>query len=103
MSAGKDLFGSLQKLGKAVMLPVSVLPVAGILLGVGSSGFSFIPKIVSDLMAKAGGAIFGNLSLLFAIGVALGMAAGDGVAALAATVDFSSWWRPWRLWPRFEA
>lgn len=88
MSAGKDLFGSLQKLGKAVMLPVSVLPVAGILLGVGSSGFSFIPKIVSDLMAKAGGAIFGNLSLLFAIGVALGMAAGDGVAALAATVGF---------------
>lgn len=70
------------------MLPVSVLPVAGILLGVGSSGFSFIPKIVSDLMAKAGGAIFGNLSLLFAIGVALGLAAGDGVAALAATVGF---------------
>lgn len=88
MSAGKDVFGSLQKLGKAVMLPVSVLPVAGILLGVGSSGFSFIPKVVSDLMAKAGGAIFGSLPLLFAIGVALGLAAGDGVAALAATVGF---------------
>lgn len=88
MSAFKNAFGSLQKLGKAVMLPVSVLPVAGILLGVGASGFSFIPKMVSDLMAKAGGAIFSALPMLFAIGVALGLAAGDGVAALAATVGF---------------
>ncbi len=88
MSAGKDVFGSLQKLGKAVMLPVSVLPVAGILLGVGSSGFTWLPTIVSNLMAKSGGAIFSNLPLLFAIGVALGLAAGDGVAALAATVGY---------------
>lgn len=88
MNVGKELFGTLQKLGKAVMLPVSVLPVAGILLGVGSSGFRFIPTAVSDLMAKSGGAIFSNLPMLFAIGVALGLAAGDGVAALAATVGF---------------
>jgi PTS system glucose-specific IIC component len=88
MKAGRDVFGWLQKLGKAVMLPVSVLPVAGILLGVGSSGFSFIPTVVSDLMARSGGAIFGSLPLLFAIGVSLGLAAGDGVAALAATVGY---------------
>lgn len=88
MSANKDMFGHLQRLGKAVMLPVSVLPVAGILLGVGSSGFSWIPVWLSVLMAKCGLAIFANLPLLFAIGVAIGLAAGDGVAALAATVGY---------------
>lgn len=88
MSVGKDAFGLLQKLGKAVMLPVSVLPVAGILLGVGSSKIAFIPQPVLDLMARSGGAVFGNLPLLFAIGVALGLTGGDGVAALAATVGF---------------
>ncbi len=54
------------------MLPVSVLPVAGILLGVGSAKFTWLPAIVSDVMAQSGGAIFGNLPLIFAIGVALG-------------------------------
>ena len=88
MSPGKNVFGSLQKLGKAVMLPVSVLPVAGILLGVGSSHFSFIPDVISDLMAQSGGAVFENLPLLFAIGVVLGLTAGDGVAALAVTVGY---------------
>lgn len=88
MSANKDLFGHLQRLGKAVMLPVSVLPVAGILLGVGSSNFSWMPFWLSTLMAKCGLAIFANLPLLFAIGVAIGLAAGDGVAALAATVGY---------------
>lgn len=88
MKRGLDLFGTLQKLGKAVMLPVSVLPVAGILLGLGSSNFTTIPAAVSQIMAKSGGAIFAQLPLLFAIGVALGLAAGDGVAALAATVGF---------------
>ncbi len=88
MSAGKNAFGLLQKLGKAVMLPVSVLPVAGILLGVGSSAIPFIPQFILDLMAKSGNAVFSNLPLLFAIGVALGLTAGDGVAALAATVGY---------------
>jgi PTS system glucose-specific IIC component len=88
MKAFKQAFGLLQKIGKAVMLPVSVLPAAGILLGVGSAGFKWIPTRVSELMAESGGAVFGNLSLLFAIGVALGLAAGDGVAALAATVGY---------------
>lgn len=88
MKVFKEAFGLLQKIGKAVMLPVSVLPAAGILLGVGSSGLSFIPGILSSLMKEAGEAVFGNLPLLFAIGVALGLAAGDGVAALAATVGY---------------
>ena len=75
MKAFKQAFGLLQKIGKAVMLPVSVLPAAGILLGVGSAGFKWIPTRVSELMADSGGAVFGNLPLLFAIGVALGLAA----------------------------
>jgi glucose PTS system EIICB or EIICBA component len=88
MKAFQQAFGLLQKIGKAVMLPVSVLPAAGILLGVGSAGFRWIPTAISDLMKESGGAVFGNLPLLFAIGVALGLAAGDGVAALAATVGY---------------
>ena len=70
------------------MLPVSVLPVAGILLGVGSANFSWLPEIVSQIMAASGDAIFGNLPLLFAIGVAIGLTENDGVAALAGTVGF---------------
>lgn len=88
MSEERNAFGLLQKLGKAVMLPVSVLPVAGILLGVGSSQIPYVPPIVLELMAKAGGSVFASLPLLFAIGVALGLAGGDGVAALAATVGY---------------
>ena len=56
-------FGWLQKIGKSLMLPVSVLPVAGILLGVGSAKFSWLPEVVSNVMAQAGGAVFGNLPL----------------------------------------
>lgn len=84
----KASFSSLQKIGKSLMLPVSVLPVAGILLGLGSSNLSWIPGPLSLVMAQAGGAIFGTLPLLFAIAVAVGMAGNDGVAALAATVGF---------------
>ena len=71
------------------MLPVSVLPVAGILLGVGSAKFAWLPPVVSNVMAQAGGAVFGNLPLIFAIGVALGLTGNDGVAALAAVVGFA--------------
>jgi len=81
-----SIFALLQKIGKSLMLPVSVLPVAGILLGVGSAQFGILPPAVSNLMAQSGGAIFGNLSLMFAIGVALGLTKNDGVAALAAMV-----------------
>ncbi|EKD83182.1 MAG: Phosphotransferase system glucose-specific IIBC component, partial [uncultured bacterium] len=45
----QGLFATLQKIGKSMMLPVSVLPVAGILLGVGSSNFSVIPPIISKV------------------------------------------------------
>src|SRR6187397_2849367 len=84
----KNAFSLLQKIGKCMMLPVSVLPVAGILLGVGSANFSFLPESLSLVMAKSGDAIFGNLPLLFAIGVAIGLTENDGVAALAGTVGY---------------
>ncbi|AGH81582.1 PTS glucose-specific subunit IIBC [Psychromonas sp. CNPT3] len=70
------------------MLPVSVLPIAGILLGVGAAKFSVLPDVVSQLMEQAGGAIFGNMALIFAIGVALGFTKNDGVAGLASVVGY---------------
>src|SRR2546428_7489946 len=70
------------------MLPVSVLPVAGLLLGVGSAHFAALPAVLSNVMAQSGGAIFGALPLIFAVGVALGLTENDGVSALAATVGF---------------
>src|SRR4249919_452300 len=88
MPSFKNAFSLLQKIGKCMMLPVSVLPVAGILLGVGSANFSWLPEIVSQIMAASGNAIFANLPLLFAIGVAIGLTDNDGVAALAGTVGF---------------
>ena len=88
MSSFKNAFSLLQKIGKCMMLPVSVLPVAGILLGVGSANFPWLPVAVSQIMAAAGSAVFGNLPLLFAIGVAIGLTENDGVAALAGTVGY---------------
>src|ERR1700741_2274673 len=84
----QSAFSLLQKVGKCMMLPVSVLPVAGILLGVGSANFSWLPYSVSLIMAKSGDPIFGNLPLLFAIGVAIGLTENDGVAALAGTTGY---------------
>src|ERR1700722_1609508 len=69
MSWAKASFSFLQKIGKALMLPVAVLPVAGILLGVGSAHFEFIPTVVSNIMAQSGGAIFGNVVMLATMGV----------------------------------
>src|ERR687896_671736 len=90
MSFGRTAFGWLQKIGKSLMLPVSVLPVAGILLGVGSAAFAKeMAPTVANVMAQAGGAVFGNLPLIFAIGVALGLTGNDGVASLAAVVGFA--------------
>jgi PTS system glucose-specific IIC component len=83
-----NLFGNLQKVGKALMLPVSVLPIAGILLGVGAAKFGALPEVISQLMEQAGGAVFGNMALIFAIGVALGFTKNDGVAGLAAVVGY---------------
>lgn len=95
----KDIvFGSLQKLGKALMLPVAVLPAAGILLGVGAikSSFTasgsdvdfgiFVPLF--DILNAAGGAIFDIMPIIFAIGVALGFTKNDGVSALASVVCY---------------
>ncbi|OOF27402.1 MULTISPECIES: PTS glucose transporter subunit IIBC [unclassified Salinivibrio] len=84
----KNLFANLQKVGKALMLPVSVLPVAGILLGVGAANFSWMPDIVSHLMEQAGGSVFGQMALLFAVGVALGFTNNDGVSGLSAIVGY---------------
>ncbi len=86
-------FATLQKVGKALMLPVSVLPVAGILLGVGSSiagADSLAPWLITvgEIMAAAGGAVFTILPLIFAIGVVVGFTNNDGVAAMSATVGY---------------
>ncbi len=83
-----NVFVNLQKVGKALMLPVSVLPIAGILLGVGAKHFEWLPAVVSNIMEQAGGSIFGQMALLFAIGVALGFTKNDGVSALAAVVGY---------------
>ncbi|MEG1365322.1 MAG: PTS transporter subunit EIIC, partial [Cetobacterium sp.] len=73
------LFSEMQKIGKALMTPVAILPAAGLFLAFGS-------KLQIPLMEQAGGIIFSNLPLLFAIGSAIGLVGGDGIAALAATV-----------------
>lgn len=84
----KNLFAEAQKVGASLMLPVSVLPVAGILLGVGAANFSWMPDIVSHLMEQAGGSVFGQMALLFAVGVALGFTKNDGVSGLSAIVGY---------------
>lgn len=84
----KHAFAVLQQIGKALMLPVSVLPVAGILLGVGAANLSWLPVIVSKIMAEAGGSVFANLPIIFSIGIALGFTHNDGVAGLAAVVAY---------------
>lgn len=97
-------FGLLQKLGKSVMLPVAVLPVAGILLGLGSARlielqkiqegvldsakFGWLPAWLAEIMKNSGDAIFAALPLLFAIAIAIGYTGNDGVSALAAVVGF---------------
>ncbi|MDR1081526.1 MAG: PTS transporter subunit EIIC [Deltaproteobacteria bacterium] len=78
----------MQQVGKSLMLPVAILPAAGILLGIGSSNFSFIPAFVSEPMKAGGSIIFGNLALVFAVGVALGFTKNDGAAALSATAGY---------------
>jgi PTS system N-acetylglucosamine-specific IIC component len=78
------MLGSLQKVGGALMLPIAVLPIAGLLLRLGQ------PDLLNSAsVAAAGGAIFSNLGLLFAIGVAVGLARENhGAAGLAAVVAY---------------
>ncbi|GAM73689.1 PTS system [Vibrio ishigakensis] len=83
-----QFFASLSKVGKALMLPIASMPAAGILLGIGSANFDIIPPIVSQLMAEAGGAVFGNLPLIFALGVAISFTENDGVGAVAAGIGY---------------
>jgi PTS system N-acetylglucosamine-specific IIC component len=77
-------FGGLQQLGRAMMLPIAVLPIAGLLLRMGQ------PDLLGwAAMAAAGDAIFSNLGLLFAVGVGVGLARENhGAAGLAALVGF---------------
>jgi hypothetical protein len=57
MASFSNAFSYLQKIGKCMMLPVSVLPVAGILLGVGSANFTWLPQALSQIMAQSGGEV----------------------------------------------
>ncbi|GGG93079.1 PTS glucose transporter subunit IICBA [Staphylococcus pragensis] len=96
----KKFFGQLQRIGKALMLPVAILPAAGILLAFGNAMHNEqlvklapwlkmdVFVVISSVMEAAGQIIFDNLPLLFAVGTALGLAGGDGVAALAALVGY---------------
>lgn len=83
-----NLFTNLQKVGQAFMLPVAMLPIAGLLLGIGSAHFYFIPEIISQIMAQSGGSIFTVLPVIFAISTAIAFAGMDGVAALAALAAY---------------
>jgi PTS system glucose-specific IIC component len=80
----------MQKMGRSLMLPVACMPAAGILLGIGGNSevAKFLPEIVAQVMTEAGLGVFANMSLLFAIGVALGFTKNDGVAALAAGLGY---------------
>ena len=96
----KKAFGVLQRIGKSLTLPIALLPVAGLLMGIGTlfenqyilsifpilSGEKF--QLIANIMSSSGNIIFTNLPLIFAVGVAIGMTSGDGVAALAAIVGF---------------
>lgn len=77
------ILASLQKVGKAMMTPVAVLPAAALLLRFGQADLLNIPA-----MSQAGDAIFANLPLLFAVGVAIGLAGEAGVAGLAGVVGY---------------
>ena len=99
------IFGVLQRVGRSFMLPIALLPVAGLLLGIGSSFTNpttletyNLTKIIHeggilytilDVMSKTGSAVFDNLALLFAMGVAIGMAKKEKeVAALSGAIGY---------------
>ena len=87
-------FAQLQRLGKSLMLPIAVLPAAGILLRLGQDDLlgQYDAPVIGpffDAMSAAGGAIFANLPLLFAVGVAIGFARkADGSTALSAVAGY---------------
>lgn len=75
--------GALQSIGRSLMLPIAVLPAAALLLRLGQPDLLNLPW-----MAAAGNAVFANLSMIFAIGIAFGLSGGDGAAALAGVVGY---------------
>ncbi len=80
----KNIITGLQSIGRALMLPIAVLPVAALLLRLGQQDLLDIPAL-----AAAGDAIFSNLGLLFAMGVAVGLARENhGAAGLASVVGY---------------
>ncbi|MBQ8698190.1 MAG: PTS transporter subunit EIIC, partial [Schwartzia sp.] len=94
-----SLFAKAQRFGKSFMLPIAVFPAAGILLGIGGAlsnpnsvrAYPFLDihwlQNIFAVMAAAGDVVFGNLALLFAIGVAVGLARSDkGTAGLSAAL-----------------
>lgn len=93
MSKGNNkVLTSLQRLGKSLMTPVAALPAAALLLRIGQADvwkpFGILPNGI-PWMAAAGNAIFGNLALIFAVGIAVGLAdENNGVAGLAAVVGY---------------
>lgn len=81
------MFNLLQKIGKALMTPIAVLPVAALLLRLGFGDIPFMDGQVALIMKNAGDAIFSHLDLLFGIGIAYGLAKNnDGAAALAGAI-----------------
>lgn len=92
MSIFSRAFSVLQKMGQSLMLPVSVLPAAGLLVALGRvlQGYPGTTKIVGDICFDGGIAIFQQLPVLFSIGVAIGFSGGAGTAALAAVAGYFS-------------
>ena len=82
-SNGDRILGALQSVGRSLMLPIAVMPAAALLLRFGQSDLLNIPW-----MAAAGNAIFGNLSMIFAVGISIGLTGGEGAAGLAGLVGF---------------
>ena len=81
------MFNLLQKIGKALMTPIAVLPVAALLLRLGFGDIPFIDGQIALIMKDAGNAIFSNLDLLFGVGIAYGLAKNnDGAAALSGAI-----------------
>jgi PTS system N-acetylglucosamine-specific IIC component len=92
MAKGNKALGFLQKLGKSLMTPVAALPVAALMLRLGQADvwepMGILPNGI-PWMAAAGDALFSNLALIFAVGIAVGLAdENNGIAGLAATIGF---------------
>jgi N-acetylglucosamine PTS system EIICBA or EIICB component len=91
---GGATLGVLQRIGRSLMMPIAVLPIAGLLLRFGQPDVATWlhaspTNIVSQVLGNAGNAIFNNLSILFAVGVAIGFAKrSDGMTALSAVVGY---------------